>query len=155
MECGTGLGSSGLWIARELKALGHGKLIAIESDADLAKQAENNFRQAGLSDYAEVRRGDPREVVKTLPPGVEVVFLQGDHANYVPLFDTLRDHLADNALVVASSIEEGDESLASYQQLVRDRYESEVEWFEATVPGAPRAALEITRFIREPDDSPK
>jgi predicted O-methyltransferase YrrM len=36
VECGTAIGYSGLWIARELKAAGTGKLITIEIDQDHA-----------------------------------------------------------------------------------------------------------------------
>ena len=51
MECGTAIGYSGLWIARELKALGHGKLITLEIDAARSKQARENFRRAGLKTW--------------------------------------------------------------------------------------------------------
>ena len=47
VECGTAIGYSGLWIARELKALGEGKLITIEIDPNRVHEAEENFRRAG------------------------------------------------------------------------------------------------------------
>ena len=43
VECGTAIGYSGLWIARELQRVGKGSLITIELDPDRADQARTNF----------------------------------------------------------------------------------------------------------------
>ena len=61
VECGTAIGYSGLWIARELEKAGGGKLITIELDPERAKEAEANFRRAGLEKFVEVRVGDAQE----------------------------------------------------------------------------------------------
>ena len=53
VECGTAIGYSGLWIARELKKANKGKLITIELDPDRAQQAKSNFEQAGVGDLVE------------------------------------------------------------------------------------------------------
>ena len=44
VECGTAIGYSGLWIARELKAAGRGKLITIEIDEDRSGQVVEKNR---------------------------------------------------------------------------------------------------------------
>ena len=81
VECGTAVGYSGLWIARELKAAGQGKLITIEIDADRVKQARVNFEKAGLADVVEVRQGDARELAGKVEGPVDFLFIDCNYSN--------------------------------------------------------------------------
>ena len=60
VECGTAIGYSGLWIARELQQTGQGSLITIELDPDRADQARTNFTRAGVAELVEVRVGEAK-----------------------------------------------------------------------------------------------
>ena len=62
VECGTAIGYSSLWIGRELKAAGKGKLVSFEINPQRAKQARANFRKAGLSKFVTVKVGDAKQV---------------------------------------------------------------------------------------------
>src|SRR5687768_14711328 len=62
VECGTGIGYSGLWIADTLRRLGHGRLITVELDPERAAEARRNFERAGLSAWVDARQGDAREL---------------------------------------------------------------------------------------------
>ncbi len=154
VECGTAVGYSGLWIGRELKAAGRGKLITIEINRERAEEAKANFERAGLADTVEVRVGDARQVVKDLIGPIDFVFIDCNYANYHPCFVGIEDKLADGAIVVADNVGVGASGMEDYLRLVRTRYESQTEWFDIDLPWGKRDALEITiikRALEETD----
>ncbi|MFP6738016.1 MAG: class I SAM-dependent methyltransferase [Planctomycetota bacterium] len=146
VECGTALGYSGLWIARELEKLGKGRLITIELDADRARQARENFERAGLAARVEVRTGDAREIVREIEAEVDFLFLDCNYANYHPCFTGLEGRLRDGALVVADNAGLGAAGMKDYLDLVRSRHKSETEWFDIDLPWGKRDAMELTVF---------
>ncbi len=146
VECGTALGYSGLWIARELEKLGKGRLISIELDAGRARQAREHFEQAGLSSRVEVRTGDARELVSKIREEVDFLFLDCNYANYEPCYSGIEDRLKDGALLVADNAGIGAVGMQDYLDRVRSRHESETEWFEIDLPWGKRDAMEVTIF---------
>jgi len=144
VECGTAVGYSGLWIARELKAAGGGKLITIEIDAGLSREAEANFRKAGLAEYVTLRVGDARKIVKELKGAIDFVFLDCGPSNYHACFLGLEDKLKSGAIVVADNAGYGAREMAEYLKHVRSKYNSSTEWFDIDLPWAKRDAIEVT-----------
>ena len=148
VECGTAIGYSGLWIARELKALGAGKLVTIEIDPGRAREAEANFQRAGLAAFVEVKVGDAREVVKGLDGPVDFLFIDCNFGNYEPCFLGVEPKLADGAVVVADNVGIGAAAMAGYLKRVRSGHDSRTEWFELDLPWEKRDAMEITMYHR-------
>lgn len=144
VECGTAVGYSGLWIARELKRAGAGKLITIEIGADLSRRAEANFRKAGLAEYVTLRVGDARKIVKELKGPIDFVFLDCGPENYHACFLGLEDKLKDGAIVVADNAGYGARAMAEYLKHVRSKYTGTTEWFDIDLPWAKRDAIEVT-----------
>ena len=151
VECGTALGYSGLWIARELDKLGKGRLITIELDANRARRARENFERAGLAGRVEVRTGDARELVREIEEEVDLLFLDCNYSNYHPCFTGLEGRLRDGALVVADNVGLGAAGMKDYLDLVRSRHKSETEWFDIDLPWGKRDAMELTVFRRKTD----
>ena len=146
VECGTAIGYSGLWIGRELRALGQGKLITIEIDEARAAEAKQNFDEAGLSEWIEVRVGDARELVKNVEGPVDFLFIDCNFENYDPCFTGIETKLAKDAVVVADNVGIGAASMADYLKRVRSKYRSQTEWFDLDLPWEKRDAIEITRL---------
>ena len=144
VECGTAVGYSGLWIARELKAAGQGRLITIELDEDRAKQARENFKRAGLADIVEVRIGDARKLVREIKEPVDFLFIDCNFANYGPCFAGIKEKLATGAVVVADNVGVGASSMKDYLSVVRSKYQSRTEWFTIDLPWGKRDAMEVT-----------
>jgi len=144
VECGTAIGYSGLWIARELKAAGRGKLVTIEISPERAREAEANFRKAGLDEYVTVKVGDARKVVKDIQGPVDFVFIDCGYANYYPCLVGLEDKLSDRAVVVADNAGIGARGMDDYLKHVRSEYKSRTEWFDLDVPWAKRDAMEVS-----------
>jgi predicted O-methyltransferase YrrM len=149
VECGTAIGYSGLWIARELKNAGAGKLISIEINPRRAKQAEENFRKAGLEKIVTVKVGDARKVARQLDGPIDFLFLDCGYSNYLPCFQALREKLGPGAVVVADNAGIGSGGMKDYLDLVRSKYHSRTEWFDVDLPWAKRDAMEITTIPKK------
>jgi predicted O-methyltransferase YrrM len=81
LEIGTLGGYSGVWIAR---ALGKGsKLVTLEIDPKHAAFARQTFAAAGVEKRVELREGSAREILPTLEPGFDAVFIDADKASQV------------------------------------------------------------------------
>ena len=153
VECGTAIGYSGLWIARELKALGKGKLITIEIDPKTAEKAQANFNKAGLDKIITLKLGDARQLVKELPGPIDFVFLDCDAPNYMPCLEGLEGKLSDNAVIVADNTGVSAGQAEKYLAHVRSRYDSHAEWFDTTLPWTKRDAMEVTYVMTKPSSS--
>jgi predicted O-methyltransferase YrrM len=150
LECGTAIGYSGLWIARELKAAGNGgKLISIEIDPKRAEEARKNFRNAGLEKFVTVKVGDAREVVKQVDGPIDLAFIDCGYSNYLPILKAIEDKLRPGATVVADNVGIGSGGLTGYMEYVRSKYKTRTEWFEIELPWAKRDAMEITAIPKE------
>ena len=154
VECGTAIGYSGLWIARELKAAGQGKLITIEIDEERAKTAKAHFEKAGLVDVVEVRVGDARELVTKIEGPVDFLFIDCNYSNYHPCLVGIEKQLAPGAVVVADNVGIGASGMQDYLDHVRSKYTSKTEWFEIDLPWGKRDAMEITTIKARGDKNP-
>lgn len=85
LEIGTSTGHSGIWIAWALSKTG-GRLITIDIDEGRHKQALQNFREAGLSDYIDARLADAHVLVKQLKGPFDFVFSDADKEWYKNYF---------------------------------------------------------------------
>jgi len=85
LEIGTSTGHSGIWIAWALSKTG-GKLITIEIDERRHKEALQNFKEAGLSDYIDARLADAHQLVKELKGPFDFVFSDADKDWYKNYF---------------------------------------------------------------------
>ncbi len=144
VECGTALGYSGLWIARELKAAGSGRLITLEISPERAKKAEAHFREAGVEKLVTVKVGDARELVKQIEGPIDFVFIDCGAPNYLPCLKGLQDQLAPGAVLVADNVGLSGDGMKDYLKEVRSKYESRTEWFDVELPWAKRDALEVS-----------
>ncbi len=88
LEIGTSTGHSGIWIAWALSKTG-GKLITIEIDEGRHREALENFKAAGLSEYIDARLGDAHTIVPSLEGPFDFVFSDADKGWYKNYLDAL------------------------------------------------------------------
>jgi len=115
LEIGSLGGYSGVWLARALPA--DGKLITIEKDPRHARIAREGFRAAGLERRVELIEGAALEILPTLKPGFDAVFIDADKEPLPTYFDwgmrLLRTGgllLCDNAFFHGAAVNEDDRS---------------------------------------------
>jgi predicted O-methyltransferase YrrM len=92
VEIGTSTGHSGIWIAWALSKTG-GKLITYEINERRYREALENFRAAGLSEYVDARLGNARELVPRLKGEYDFVFSDADKNWYTNYFKALAPKL--------------------------------------------------------------
>jgi caffeoyl-CoA O-methyltransferase len=85
VEIGTSTGHSGVWIAWALSKTG-GKLITIEIDENRHRQALENFKKAGVSEYVDARLANAHDLVPQLKGPFDFVFSDADKDWYKNYF---------------------------------------------------------------------
>jgi len=106
LEIGTSTGHSAVWIAWALSKTG-GKLITIEIDEALYRQAMANFREAGLADYVDARLADAHDLVPVLKGPFDFVFCDADKGWYKNYFVAVLPKLEVGGCFAAHNITEG------------------------------------------------
>jgi len=105
LDIGTSTGHSGIWIAWALSKTG-GKLITIEIDEGLYRQAVANFREAGLADYVDARLADAHDLVPALKGPFDFVFCDADKGWYKKYFVAVLPKLEVGGCFAAHNISE-------------------------------------------------
>jgi predicted O-methyltransferase YrrM len=103
LEIGTSTGHSGIWIAWALSKTG-GKLITIDIDEGRHRQAVENFRKAGLSDYIDARLADAHQLVKELKGPFDFVFSDADKDWYKNYFIDIDPKLVTGGCFTAHNV---------------------------------------------------
>ena len=128
LEIGSLGGYSGVWLARALPS--NGKLTTIEKDSRHAKIAREAFASAGLGRRVELIEGSALDILPTLEPGFDAVFIDADKEPLPRYFDwgmrLLRRGgllLCDNAFFHGAAIDPNDRSgpalgVRAFNQLV-------------------------------------
>jgi len=115
LEVGSLAGYSGVWLARALPP--GGRLTTIEKDPRHAGVARQAFADAGLAARVDVLEGNALDLLSTLAPGFDAIFLDADKASLPQYFEwsltLLRDGgllLCDNAFYHGSVVDPADQS---------------------------------------------
>lgn len=98
VEFGTSFGISGLYLGAAARETG-GKVITTELVPDKCKVAQQNFEEAGLQDFIELREGDAMETLKDVSDGIDFVLLDGWKDLYLPLMKMLEPKLKKGAVI--------------------------------------------------------
>jgi predicted O-methyltransferase YrrM len=88
LEIGTSTGHSSIWIAWALSKTG-GKLITVEINERRHREALENFKAAGLSEFIDARLGDAHEIVPALEGPFDFVFSDADKYWYKNYLDAV------------------------------------------------------------------
>lgn len=103
LEIGTSTGRSTIWIAWALTKTG-GKLITIEINEGRYKQALENFKEAGLSEYIDARLADAHELVPKLEGPFDFVFVDADKDWYKKYLELLLPKLEEGGCFSAHNV---------------------------------------------------
>ena len=115
LEIGSLGGYSGVWLARALPP--GGELTTIEKDPKHARIAREAFDMARLHGRVQLIEGSALDVLPTLPPGFDAVFIDADKEPLPRYFEwgmkLLRRGgllLCDNAFFHGAAVDAGDQS---------------------------------------------
>lgn len=100
LEVGTSIGYSTVAMAKTVRERG-GRVVTVECDERVARQAQANFERLGVADCVDLRIGDARHVVPSLSGGFDLVFMDVDKRLYAPLLKDCVRLLRPGGLFVA------------------------------------------------------
>jgi predicted O-methyltransferase YrrM len=103
LEIGAASGYSGIWLGLGARESG-GRVVAIEYDAQRAKEAAENIRRAGLTDVVRVVGGDAFKEIPKLAGTFDLVFLDAWKPDYKKFFDMVYPRLAPGGVFVAHNV---------------------------------------------------
>jgi predicted O-methyltransferase YrrM len=103
VEIGTSTGFSGLWFAMALRSTG-GKLITHEIDPERAREAKDNFQQAGVDDLITIIEGDAHEKIKQHIEPIDILFLDADKEGYIDYLNKLLPLIRPGGLIIAHNM---------------------------------------------------
>lgn len=129
LEIGTSTGHSTIWIAWALSKTG-GKLITIEIDEDRHKEALENLKAVGLSDFVDARLADAHELVKTLKGPFDFVFSDADKGWYTQYFKDVENKLTLGGCFTAHNVNNNFGGIREFMEYIRSRRN-----FETTLAG--------------------
>ena len=120
VEFGTSFGISTIYMAAAVRDRGGGAVITSEIHESKAERAREYIREAGLTDFVEMRIGDALETLADFARETSFVFLDGWKNLYLPVLRLLEPSLLPGALVVADDIHLFPDALRPYLEYVRD-----------------------------------
>lgn len=119
LEFGTSYGISTLYLAKAAKDNG-GKVITTEYLPHKAAAARQNFEEAGLSEYIELREGDALETLKNINTEIDFVLLDGWPDLVYPVFKLIEPQLKKGAVIAVDDVKEYKPSMQDYLDYVRN-----------------------------------
>ncbi len=103
LEIGTAIGYSTIWFATAAKWT-KGRVTTVELDERRATQAEENVREAGLSRYVKVIRGDIMKRLPQLKGPYDLVFIDTAKELYLDLLDPCVKRLRKGGILMADNV---------------------------------------------------
>lgn len=115
LEVGTSGGYSTLWLADAARETG-GSVTTLEIDPAKVERAQRNLTEAGADGLVTIVPGDAREMVATLEPGFDFVFLDAEKELYLELLEPLVRLLRPGGALVADNLLSHAEELAAFRE---------------------------------------
>ena len=120
VEFGTSFGISTTHLAAAVRDNGGGLVVGSELEPTKVATARRNIKEAGLSEFVEIREGDAQRTLQDPGGTVDMVFLDGFAQLYLPILQMLTPRLRQGAVVLADNIFTYRRALASYVSYVKD-----------------------------------
>ena len=104
LEVGMSNGYSTVWLA-SAAAGNKGKVTTIERDESKIKEAEDNFRKAGLSNIT-ILKGDALKLTKSLSEKYDFIFLDATKKEYINYLKNIlmNNNIEDGAIITADNV---------------------------------------------------
>jgi predicted O-methyltransferase YrrM len=102
LEIGTAVGYSGIWMAAALPP--DGMLMTMELDPARGREAQDNFKAAGLASRVSVIMGDAQRMIAKVAGPFDLIFQDGDKKLYVPMLERLVALLRPGGLLVTDNV---------------------------------------------------
>lgn len=102
LEIGTYTGYSAICLAKGLRSAG--KLITIDINEELTPMVKKYITLEKLEDKIEVLTGNALQIIPTLTPQFDLVFIDADKNNYTKYFDLVIEKVRPGGWILADNV---------------------------------------------------
>ncbi|MDH6579065.1 class I SAM-dependent methyltransferase [Kitasatospora sp. MAP5-34] len=104
VEFGTSFGISLIHLAAGVRDNGFGSVVGSELSASKVVQARKNLASVGLADVVEIREGDARETLASVPGPIDLILLDGWKDLCLPVLELLEPKMHPGTVVLADNL---------------------------------------------------
>lgn len=122
VEFGTSFGISTIYLAKGVIET-RGNIITTELIESKAKKAIQNFKNAGVNDFIEVRIGDALDTLKNYNESIDMLLLDGWKDLYLPLFQMLAPNFHSNTVIYVDNADMSETRSFLKKVSENDKYE--------------------------------
>lgn len=101
LEIGTATGFSGVFMLSNTE---EGRLTTVDINEERISEARKNFEKAGLIDRVEFLQGDGKEVIRSLEPGYDLIFIDGAKSDYKEIFERSLELLDQDGIIICDNV---------------------------------------------------
>jgi len=131
VEAGTSFGVSTIFLAAALRdnlrhatqpldGSGHPMVIGTEHEPEKARSASVHFAEAGLSDLIDLREGDLRETLRSVPGPIDFMLIDIWTPMARPALELIAPRLREGAVVVCDNTQQFRDAYREYFEFVGD-----------------------------------
>jgi predicted O-methyltransferase YrrM len=120
IEFGTSFGVSTIYLASALRDNGGGLVIGTEMVEAKAQQARENVRQAGLSDFVDIRTGDALDTLKNESDSVDILLNDGFPPVALPVLRIVAPLMREGGVVLTDNVGLFKSDYREYLNYIRD-----------------------------------
>jgi caffeoyl-CoA O-methyltransferase len=102
LEIGTYTGYSALCLAEGLHP--EGKLLTLDINEELESRVRGHFAQSEKGAQIDYRIGNALEIIPSLEPGFDLVFIDADKINYAQYYDLVIDKTSSGGLILLDNV---------------------------------------------------
>jgi predicted O-methyltransferase YrrM len=103
LEIGTSNGYSGLWLGLAFKITG-GTLITLELEPKRAREAQANFKKAGLDHIIESRIADAFGEIPQINGRFDFIFMDAWKSDYLAFWHLVKDRIKPGGVITAHNV---------------------------------------------------
>lgn len=127
LEIGTSNGYSSIWIAEALKETG-GHLYTIERWDERADIALKNFKNAELSEFITLYKGDACELIKEkITFNLDFVFIDAQKRQYIDYFNLVHPFINKGGVIIADNVLSHAEKVKEFVDAIKNHLDYQVE----------------------------
>jgi len=102
LEVGTAVGYSALAFSRHLQE--GGKIVTIELNEDMVKEATKNIKDNGMENVIEVVHSDAYEYMKTLDERFDIIFIDAAKGQYMKYLQEAMRLTKSGSVIIADNV---------------------------------------------------
>lgn len=119
LEIGTFNGYSTLWFGLAFRKTG-GRVFTVEIDPGPAREAQENFLRAGLTDVIDARINDAFDEIAKLDGEFDFVFIDANKEDYGRFFEMLKDRIKPGGALLGHNVTNSAREMKDFLDAIRN-----------------------------------